>query len=135
MARGAKNKLTPETQDKICNALRAGNHAKVAAEFGGVSETTFFRWMQEGEAATSGAKREFWEAIKKAEADAEVQRVARIAKAGQDGVWQADAWWLERKFPERWGRQIQDVNHGGTVTVKVKGYGKFTPDEWDKDNE
>lgn len=135
MARGAKSKLTTEAQEKICNALRAGNHAKVAAEFGGVAETTFFRWMQEGEAAASGAKREFWEAIKKAEADAEVQRVARIAKAGQDGIWQADAWWLERKFPERWGRQIQDVNHGGAVTVNVKGYGKFTPDEWDKDTE
>ena len=44
--------------------------------------------------------------ILKARADAEVRNVAYIRRAAQDPkTWQAAAWWLERSFPTRWGRQ------------------------------
>jgi len=124
----AKTKLTPETQEKICNALRAGNHAKVAAEFGGVSESTFYGWLNKGEAANRGIYRKFLESVKKAEADAETVRVARISQAGQSGVWQADAWWLERKFPERWGRRVQEITGAGGGPVEVKSVVIYLPD-------
>ena len=117
---GRNTKLTPETQALICNAIRAGNYNVVAAEYGGINEKTFYAWMKQGEAAKSGIYYEFCKAVKKAEADAETQRIARISKAGADGTWQADAWWAERKFPERWGRQVQDVNHSGGVTIRVE---------------
>ena len=100
-------KLTPETQEKIVSAIAEGNYLETAAAIGGVSATTFFRWLQEGEQATAGLKRDFWEAVKKAEAEAEALRVSRISKAGKDGNWQADAWYLERRYPERWGKRIQ----------------------------
>lgn len=47
----------------------------------------------------------FAEEVVKAEADAEVIRLARISQAGQEGAWQADAWWLERKLPDKWGKK------------------------------
>ena len=34
-----------------------------------------------------------------------MQALNRIAAAARAGVWQADAWGLERRFPERWGRR------------------------------
>lgn len=102
-----QSKLTPETQKKIVSAISEGNYLETAAAIGGVSTTTFFRWLQEGEQAAAGLKREFWEAVKKAEAEAEALRVSRISKAGKDGNWQADAWYLERRYPERWGKRIQ----------------------------
>jgi hypothetical protein len=64
-------------------------------------------WMKKGESASSGAYVEFLEAVKKAEAEAEALRVSRISKAGKEGNWQADAWYLERRYPERWGKRIQ----------------------------
>jgi len=48
----------------------------------------------------------FLAAVKKAEADAIVRHVANIAKAAQDGQWQASAWWLERRYPAEYGRRF-----------------------------
>lgn len=100
-----KLKITQDTTDKICLAIRAGNYAKVAAEMAGIGETTYYRWLEEGqkEGATK-VYREFWESIKRAEADAEVAAVALIRQAANNGTWQAASWLLERKHGERWGR-------------------------------
>jgi hypothetical protein len=48
--------------------------------------------------------RQFREAVEKAKAAAEIRDVVLIDKAAQDGSWQAAAWKLERKFPQKWGR-------------------------------
>ena len=98
-------KLTDELQQKIVTAIQAGNYAKIAAEMNGIGETTFYRWMEMG--AEDDAKpefREFRESIKRAEAVAEVVAIARIRQAADNGTWQAAAWYLERKYGERWGR-------------------------------
>ena len=47
----------------------------------------------------------FWEEVNLAESEAIVRRIARIEKAGADGNWQADAWVLERKYPDKFGRR------------------------------
>ena len=65
--------------------------------------------MKKGESTSSGAYVEFLEAVKKAEAEAEALRVSRISKAGKEGNWQADAWYLERRYPDRWGKRVQEV--------------------------
>ncbi|HOQ51860.1 MAG TPA: hypothetical protein PK233_08525, partial [Candidatus Atribacteria bacterium] len=63
------------------------------------------RWLREGEAAKSGLKRQFWQAIKKAEKEAIIKNVGIIQKAAEEGNWQAAAWWLERKYFQDWGRK------------------------------
>lgn len=102
-----QSKLTPETQKKIVGAIAEGNYLETAAAIGGVTYTTLNNWMRKGESASSGAYVEFLEAVKKAEAEAEALRVSRISKAGKEGNWQADAWYLERRYPDRWGKRIQ----------------------------
>jgi hypothetical protein len=47
---------------------------------------------------------EFCEAVKKAEAEAEAAAVVQIKTAASNGTWQAAAWFLERKFKDRWAR-------------------------------
>ena len=47
---------------------------------------------------------EFWEEVKKAEAEAEAAAVVQIKAAAASGTWQAAAWYLERKFKDRWAR-------------------------------
>jgi predicted transposase YbfD/YdcC len=47
---------------------------------------------------------QFREAVESARAKAEVRHVANIAKSANDGVWQASAWYLERSYPQKWGR-------------------------------
>jgi hypothetical protein len=114
-------KLTPEIQQCIADAIRAGNYAKVAAECAGVGETTFYRWMQMGERARSGRFREFWESIRIAEAEAEV----RAVKAWQAAIpenWKAAMHWLARRYPDRWGPTQRHEGSGprqGPIEVEV----------------
>jgi hypothetical protein len=86
-------------------SIRAGNDKKVAAEMAGIGETTLYRWLEMADKSDSPKEfREFRESLTQAEAEAEVAAVARIQQAAQNGRWQASAWWLERKYGERWGR-------------------------------
>ena len=99
-----RTKLTPELQETLVQAIRAGNYALVAVQYAGISRSTFYRWMQKGQKAATGLYREFYEAIQLAESQAEVRAVAILQSHMQDS-WQAAMTFLERKFPERWGRK------------------------------
>lgn len=100
--------------------IRAGNYYKHVAQYLGIAESTFYRWLQEGEKAKHGLKREFFEAIKKAEAEAIARNVALIQKSAQEGNWQAAAWWLERRYPEEWGRKDKmDIHTEGGLVIRI----------------
>lgn len=115
---GRPTKLTPELQEEICKAIRAGNYIETAAAFAGISKNTLYDWMKRGArekerlAKNPRAKVkkseapfvDFSDAVEKALAAAEVRDVMLIGKAAET-QWQAAAWRLERKFPDRWGRK------------------------------
>ncbi|WP_245533961.1 hypothetical protein [Effusibacillus pohliae] len=113
-----RTKLTPEIQQKIVGAIAAGNYHETACALAGIHPSTFYRWLEEG--AKPRAKkgyREFCEAVKKAEAAAEAKRIQLITKAAETD-WKAAAWYLERKYPDRWGKKDKvsaEVEHSGTV--------------------
>lgn len=48
---------------------------------------------------------DFEELIQKCQASCEFQHVQNINIAGQMGQWQASAWFLERKFPKKYGKK------------------------------
>jgi len=106
--RGRKTKLDEERQEKLLRAIRVGNDKKVACALAGISETTLYRWLELSQKKNARAElRQFRESLERAEAEAEVLKVSRIAQAADNGRWQAAAWWLERKYPERWGLQTK----------------------------
>lgn len=115
-------KLNPERQDRVCEAIGAGNDRETAARYAGISPTTFYSWLAKGRAGNP-RYREFAENVEKAESTAEVRNVAIIQQAAAT-TWQAAAWWLERKYPQRWGRRTIWEGSGGQdveVTVQVAG--------------
>lgn len=65
------------------------------------------------------AKWQFWQTIKKAEAEAEARNTALIQTQASKS-WQAAAWWLERKFPDRWGRKDKVQLDGRMETIETK---------------
>lgn len=99
-----QNKLTPDVQDRVIQAIKMGNYQETAAAYAGISQSTFYHWMDRGRNEPGSIYSEFLEAVEKAKADSEVRDVALIEKAATDGSWQAAAWKLERKFPQKWGR-------------------------------
>ena len=112
---GRRSKLTAEVQEKIVRVIRAGNYAYIAAEYAGIGQSTFYRWMEQGEAQTAGPYREFREAVKAAEREAEIRAVATVQQhMGKN--WQAAMTYLERKFPQRWGRRLDVTTEGRPIT-------------------
>ena len=84
----------------------------------GISYETFRTWQ--------GEKSVFSVAIKKAEAECKVARIATILKASEKS-WQAAAWWLERRCPDEYSRILKEE------PVNAVSYEDLeTPDEWCK---
>lgn len=117
---GRPSKLTPETQQRIVQAIEVGATYELAAQYGGVHYDTFRRWMEQGGAAKAGRFFEFYEAIKAAEGKAAIKWLALIDKAAVD-TWQAAAWKLERRYPRDYGRTVQEVSgpDGGAIHFRV----------------
>jgi hypothetical protein len=82
---GRTPKLTPEVQKLIVDAVAACTPRHFAAQRAGIAQSTLRSWFARGRREKKGEYLAFLAAIKKAEAEAIITRVARIAKAGQGG--------------------------------------------------
>lgn len=129
---GRNSKISPERIKAITDLIAAGNYASIACQCTNISEATYYNWLERGrreqarldlEAAqgiTSEPSKEaiyveFLEGVKKAEGDAEMAAVLHVRNAMHNN-WQAAMTYLERKFPERWGRRDKSIN----VNVETK---------------
>ncbi len=104
---GRPSKFTPEREAAILEAVRAGNYLETAAHLSGISKTTLYEWRDHYP--------NFANALEKARAEAEANCIALVKSAAIEN-WQAAAWWLERSFPDKYGRRTR-VEHGGEVTI------------------
>jgi hypothetical protein len=100
-------RLTAQVAEQLLAALRAGAYVAQACEAAGISRRTFYEWWRAG-AADDGEPElvALRESVEAAKAQGEVRQVAYIATAAQSN-WQAAAWLLERRYPERWARASQ----------------------------
>lgn len=100
-------------REQVLQCLRAGNTRRAAALSVGIAWKTLWEWTRDDDA--------FRSQVEKAEAEAELEHVANIVRAGSEGTWTASAWWLERKQYQDWGRK-------DTLALKL---GKMTEEELD----
>lgn len=118
---GRPTKLTDDVQERILKAVQTGNWLETASAFAGVDASTVRRWVAKGEAEDAEEPyRSFCAAIKQARAEAEIRSVTLIQKAAQDGTWQAAAWYLERSYPDRWGRHRLEITGANSQPVRVE---------------
>lgn len=107
---GRKSKYTPDVVKRITDAIKLGATYELAAGYGGISPALFYQWMKD--------KVEFLEAVKDAEGTGAVGWLARIEQSAQAGQWQAAAWKLERRYPQQYGRTVQEhVGKDGEALV------------------
>lgn len=125
-ALGKPTILNKEMIDELCRIIKDGNWAITACNIVGIGESTFYSWKDKGERDiqnnTNSIYKEFVEALKKADAEAESKVVKRFYnEATNPGSFVAPATYLERRYPERWGRRdrtIIDVNEEKTITIR-----------------
>ena len=113
--RGRRSRLTPAVVSAICDALEAGAYGDEAAALAGVSRSTYYSWLRQGRDARERRDLghavppadqvflDFLESVERAETIPEMKALKRVHRAAQDGSWRAAAWFLERRYPHRWG--------------------------------
>lgn len=104
---GRPSQLTPQVQQIIVDHLRVGAYQQTAAAAVGVPSETISEWKRWGRRDIADGKPDtiyarLWQAVCQAEAEAEFRALLNIRKAGQED-WKAEAWFMERRYPERWG--------------------------------
>lgn len=142
---GRPPRLTDDLRDRLCNIISRGHHPGTACASIGLHESTYYRWMQEGEdhlkvvggervlVRAKPRQKEFREAVLKAKAQAAMVHMEAIrdaafelvtAPTGQAQVkaknWTASAWFLERTDPERYGRQLVELSGRNGKPIESK---------------
>ena len=117
-------KFSPELAMKVVKFVSAGCFIETAAGAAGLSKNTLYEWMRIGENRKDPRSTEELRAWKKlldeAAATAEARAVSGIQEAGAGGAWQAYAWFLERKYPDRWRARTSNevtVKNGTTLPL------------------
>ena len=120
----------------VIKAYRAGAMtAAAAARLAGIRPRLVNEWLRSGKAASEKDEADlveneaeflqFYEAVETAKARFQAMCLKRIARAGANpNLWTANAWMLERMFPEQFAKK-QVVAHTGDTT---KRYAFAEPD-------
>jgi hypothetical protein len=107
---GRPSLLTAQRRDDLTLMLAHGVPVGVAARSVDVSPRSVRRWMQEGDLRERVAE---IRAARRVEPDASAARLeARLAVLilrASEHDWRASAWWLERRYPERWGAERMET--------------------------
>lgn len=120
MAGRGKEKLTKDGIQTALRLCRAGlPDCQIAAALG-VRPETFSIWRNHPKTEN---QTQLSKAMKKADAEREAALVTRIMRASDD-TWQAAAWLLERRYPDRYAKPVRPVEDRSAERddERIKGY-------------
>lgn len=120
---GRPAKINENLIKTITQAVKVGNYLETASAFAGISRSTLYEWLRRGKREKQRLEKNdrarmkkeealyvlLVDSLEQAQAEAEVRDVALIGEAAKS-QWQAAAWRLERKYPNKWGRTKQREN-------------------------
>ena len=99
--------ITQDLIKEICNYIAAGFSYSASAKLAGIAESTFFRWRAMGQ--LEGAEdiyKIFYIEVEEASAFSEAEALQLVrSSAIKERNWRAAAWFLERRFPEKYQKR------------------------------
>lgn len=124
MAREKNTKFTAENRREIIRLVKAGLSTTDAAKAVGIHPSTLFNWLSWGEDGIRGRDDdgeyvEFAQEYRRAEAMRKAFHLQNIARAASGGQWQASAWYLERAYPQEFGRCQRRPEDGNGELLKA----------------
>jgi transposase len=125
----------------VIDAIEKGHSTTMAAQAGGISRRTLYDWVDKGEAARDALETDpdakltpfdqeylwFLEQYEKAQLERKKTLLSRIEDAGSDaGKWQANAWLLERLYPDEFSMKrsvslVSNRNDKQVFTLNMGG--------------
>ena len=113
--RGRPLRLTDAVAETVCGALKEGAYAEEAAAMAGIGRSTYYMWLSKGRVARSRREEDlpvsvtdqgfldFLDSVERASVAPEMEALRIIHRAAEGGSWRAAAWFLERRYPHKWG--------------------------------
>jgi len=96
--------MQEDVWQKLNQAISVGMYIQDACVFAGISDRQFRRWRELAQLGVEPyASR--WQEINRSEAQGVLRHLLNIQTAGNNGSWQASAWILERKYPDKFGKR------------------------------
>jgi hypothetical protein len=94
--------------DKLTQALAVGATYALAAQYAGISESTFERWRRHAAQAQPGtALAQLRDRVAQAEGQAAMRWLTQIERASQRGDWRSAAYMLEHRYPHIYGPRVK----------------------------
>jgi len=111
---GRPPKLTSEMIEQICDLLIQGKPIARAAMLTGISESTIFRWLAIGKSPEAETiYRELVDRVAEATECSEFELLQNIRMAAAETKnWRANFQMLERRFPEKYGKNVSAQDGG-----------------------
>lgn len=131
--RGSKGLLNFRLTRAICNLAKKGLHKTEIAALVGISVSTLNRWLDERQ-TTGAVYDELRTEFAKAEAEDIQSRIDRIGEAAKDDPkhWKADAWYLERRYPLKFGERKQITHKAAQQGLTQEQFEALTPGQQDE---
>jgi len=102
---GRPSLYTPALHERVCALVAVRVPIRTACQLEGIGARTLYDWRERGKHGEEPFAT-FDQDLAIAVARAEATAVQFIATAAADN-WKANAWWLERRFPKRYGAKQQ----------------------------
>ena len=102
---GRPSLYTPALHERVCALVAVRVPIRTACQLEGIGARTLYDWRERGKLGQEPFA-SFEQDLAIAVARAEATAVQFIATAAADN-WKANAWWLERRFPKRYGAKQQ----------------------------
>ena len=94
--KGRPSKFTKARRERIIKAIAAGCTYEMAADYAGISRTTLWSWLRQGEDPKKKTYCTFLNEVKSAEIEGAIVHLGTITQASAKD-WKASAWMLERR--------------------------------------
>lgn len=108
-------RFTADARRRFVEGIRLGATITMACQFAGFSRSAYYKAINLAKEQPDSIYGEFFAEVERAKGQAAIGWLAKIEKSANDGNWQAAAWKLERRYPDDFGRRVQDVRHSGQV--------------------
>lgn len=111
---------TKATDELILRLVEALKYLPIrhACDLVDIHKDTYYEWLKRAEAGDEPYAT-FASLARTARAEYVAQQIRTIVRAGKKN-WRATAWYLERCFPDEFGRKLtQDVNFKGSMNLDL----------------
>lgn len=97
----ARSKLNDQLINEAVKLVQTGLNDADVCDALGIHRSSWYGWMKAGD---TPLKKKLAKEVTRAKAMRKAYHLQNVVNSARDGNWQASAWYLERAYPQEYGR-------------------------------